>query len=200
MLVKLYQENPSEKILSQIVDYLRADGVIIYPTDSMYAFGCSLKSSKAVEKIKEIKFKQTNNFSLCCDTLSRVAEYVRINNDAFFMIKTNLPGAFTFILKASSKVPDKALRKRKTIGVRIPDNNIARKIVEALDSPLLTTSIPTEEDIEYSTDPELIFEKYGSSVGLVIDGGIAQGGVTTIVDFSDQEWEIIREGKQDLKY
>ncbi|MFI3331183.1 MAG: L-threonylcarbamoyladenylate synthase [Rikenellaceae bacterium] len=200
MLLKLYSGNPNEKIISQIIEHLRNDGVIIYPTDSMYAFACSLKSSKAVEKIKDIKFKQTNNFSLCCDSLSRVAEYVRINNDAFAMLKTNLPGAFTFILKASSKVPDKALRKRKTIGVRIPDNDIARAIVEALDAPLLTTSIPLEEDVEYSTDPELIFEKYGQSVAVVVDGGIADGGLTTVVDFSEDEWEIVREGKAELKY
>lgn len=200
MLVKLYSENTNPKVISQIVDYLRADGVIIYPTDSLYAIGCSLKSAKAVEKIKNIKFKQTNNFSICCDTLSRVAEYVKIDNDCFRMLKDNLPGAFTFILKASSKVPDRTLHKRKTIGVRIPDNNIVRAIVEALDAPLLSTSIPLDEDAEYSTDPELIHEKYAQSVDLVIDGGIAEGEPTTVVDFSDREWEIVREGKEMLKY
>lgn len=200
MLQKLYAVNPSEKVISQIVSCLENGGVIIYPTDSVYALGCSLKSSRAVEQIKKIKNKQDNVFSICCDKLSRVAEYVKMDDDGFTMLKTNLPGAFTFILKASSKIPTKTLRKRKTIGVRIPDNAIVSAIVSAMGCPLLTTSMPYNEYSEYSTDPELIHELYGSSVDMVIDGGIADGGFTTIVDFSDREWEIVRQGKADLIY
>lgn len=201
MIVKMYSENPNEKTITQIVDVLRSDGVIIYPTDSVYAFGCSIKSAKAIERIKTLRGKQTDDFSIVCEDLSRVAEYVKLDNTAFKLLKTNLPGAFTFILKASSKVPDKTLQKRKTIGVRIPANAIARAIVSALGSPMITSSVrELTQEQEYTTDPELIYEKYGTNVEMVVDGGIGESIPTTLVDYSDDEIVILREGRDELKY
>ncbi len=199
MFVKLYKDNTSEKDLQRVCDTLRGDGVIIYPTDSVYAMGCAIDSPKAVEKLKKLTGKDVKELAVIFNDISTMAEYCRIDNATFKLLKRNLPGAITFILRASSRIPDKVLAKRKSIGVRIPDNRIARSIVESLGVPILTTSLKSDGEDEYLTDPELIHEEWGSRVDLVVDGGFGQITPTTIVDISEGEIEIIREGDVELK-
>ena len=189
MLTKIYEQNPSERELQKVVDVLVHDGIVIYPTDSVYAFGCSLHSPKAIEA-----------FSVVVGDMAQVAEYCRVDNTAFRILKRNLPGPFTFVLTASSRVPDKALEKRRTIGIRIPDNAISRAIVAALGCPLVTTSVKDDDQVvEYTTDPELIHERYGRDVALVIDGGMGDNVPTTVVDLTGDEPEVLREGKGELQ-
>jgi len=201
MLVKIYEDTPNEREIKKVIDILEDDGVIIYPTDTVYAMGCSLRSKKALERIKQIKNinKKEVRFSLMCESLSNLSDYAKVDTPTFKVLKRNLPGAFTFILTASGKVPDKLLGKRKQIGLRIPDNNIVIEIVKQLGIPLLTTSIKIDDDFnEYVSDPELIYEKFGNLVDICIDGGM--GGITpsTIVDCTNGEFEVIREGKGEL--
>ena len=141
MLVKIYTENPSEKEIDRVVNLLERDGVVIYPTDSVYAFGCSIRSAKAVERLRRIKGKDLTTFSVVFDSLGQIADYCRVDNAQFRLLKQNLPGPFTFLLDASSRMPHKALERRRTIGIRIPDNSIPRAIVERLGAPLLTSSV-----------------------------------------------------------
>lgn len=198
MIVKIYPDNPNQKVIDKVVQVLENDGVIVYPTDTVYAFGCSLKSPKAIEKIKAIRHKD-GDLSIVCSDLSHISDYAKVDNKAFKILKRNLPGPFTFILKASGKVPDKFLEKRKTVGVRIPENTIPVRIVEYLGHPLVTASVKDEDDvIEYTTDPELIHEKYGKQVDLVLDGGFGHNEASTVVDCSEDEIEIIRDGLGDL--
>ena len=200
MLAKIYEQTPSEKGLQRVVDALERDEIIIYPTDSVYAFGCSLRSPRAIERLRRLRDKGTGSFAVVFSGLAQVAEYCRVDNAAFRVLKRNLPGPFTFVLPASSRVPDKALERRQTIGVRIPANPIARAIVETLGCPLVTTSVRDEDDVvEYTTDPELIHERYGREVALVIDGGTGDNVPTTVVDLTDGEPEILREGKGELQ-
>ena len=201
MLVKIYPENPNEREINYVVDILKNDGIIIYPTDTVYAMGCSLSSKKAQTRLMGIKGvdKKTANFSLICEDLSHLSDYAKVDNYTFKLLKKNLPGAFTFILPASGKVPDKFLGKRKTVGLRIPDNSIVIELVKMLGSPLLTTSIKSDDDIiEYITDPELIHENYSNLIDIVIDGGIGGIEPSTVVDCTDGEPEIIRQGKSEL--
>ncbi|MCM1150521.1 MAG: L-threonylcarbamoyladenylate synthase [Alistipes sp.] len=198
MLVRIYGQNPSERELQRVVSVLGNDGIVIYPTDSLYAFGCALTSAKAIERLRRLKGK--NEFSLVFSDLAQVAAFCRVDNAAFRVLKRNLPGPFTFVLPASSRVPDKTLGKRKTIGVRIPADPVARAIVETLGCPLVTASVRCEDDeVEYATDPELIHERYGREVPLVVDGGVGDSVPTTVVDLSDGEPGILREGKGELK-
>ncbi len=199
MIVKIYEKNPSEKSLDQVVDVLVRGGVVIYPTDSVYAFGCSLHAPKAIDEMRRIKGKVAEEFSVLFESLSQVAEYCRVDNENFKWLKRNLPGPFVFLLPVSSRMPDKALSKRKTIGVRIPDNAIARALVERLGCPMLTTSveIPVDEE-EYAVDPELLEERFGKEVALIVDGGYGSTALTTVVDMTDFEPEIIREGLGEL--
>ena len=199
MLIKIYSNNPSDRELDRVVKVLNNDGVIIYPTDSVYAFGCSLRSPKAIEKLRKIKGKDISTLSIVFESISGLSEYCNVDNLAFKTLKQNLPGPFTFILNTLSSVPDKALEKRKTVGVRIPENVIARIIVERLGVPLLTTSVKEDSEQEYTTDPELIYEKYGDGVDLVIDGGFGDVIPTTVVDLTDGDLTIVREGKGELK-
>lgn len=200
MLTKIYAQNPSQKELRRVVEALEGDGVVIYPTDSVYAFGCSLRSAKGIERLRRLCGKQIEDLSVVFENLAQVAEYCRVDNTAFRVLRRNLPGAFTFILPASSRVPDKALEKRKTIGVRIPDNGVALAVVEALGSPIMTASVHGDnESEEYTTDPELIEERYGREVAMIIDGGIGQTIPTTVVDLTGDEPEIIREGRGELQ-
>lgn len=199
MLTKIYEQNPSERELLRVVAALEKDELIIYPTDSVYAFGCSLRSPKAIEKLRRIRGKE-GEFSLVFESLAQVSEFCRVDNVAFKILKRNLPGSFTFILPAASTVPDKALERRRTIGVRIPGNGVARAVVSALGCPLVTTSVKdNDQTAEYTTDPELIHERYGREVALVIDGGIGDNIPTTIVDLTTDEPEILREGKGELQ-
>lgn len=202
MLVKIYPVNPSEKELDKVVDVLRRGGVIIYPTDSIYAFGCSLQSPKAIERLRTIKAKSEDSLSVIFDSISSVSEYCRVDNLTFKLMKRNLPGPFTFILNTSSKMPDRALEKRKSVGVRIPANPIARAIVERLGCPMITSSVkrrPNDDGDEYTTDPELIEERYANVVDLVVDGGIGDNVPTTLVDLTSDEQEILREGRGELR-
>lgn len=199
-LVKIYPQNPSEKEIQRVVKILQNDGLIIYPTDGVYAFGCSLRSAKAVERLRQLSGKEEKLLSIVCSDISMVDKFARIDNQQFKILKRNTPGAFTFILEASSKVPDKALSGRKSVGVRIPDNNIPLAIVEALDFPLATASVKDDDEvIEYTTDPELIAERYEQWVDVVIDGGYGNNVPTTLVDLTGDEPEIIREGGGELK-
>lgn len=196
MLIKIYEQNPSEKELKRVVDALENDGIVIYPTDSVYAFGCSLRSPRAIERLRRMKGKDAEAFAVVFEDMAQVAEYCRVDNAVFRILKRNLPGPFTFVLNASSRVPDKALEKRHTIGIRIPGHAVSRAIVSALGCPLVTSSVREgDEVVEYTTDPELIHERYGREVALVIDGGIGDNVPTTVVDLTSDEPEILREGK-----
>lgn len=200
MLIKIYDKNPSERAIQQVVDSLERGGVVVYPTDSVYAFGCSLSEPKAIESMRKIKGKVAEEFAVLFANLSQVAEYCRVDNDTFKLLKRNLPGPFVFILQASSRMPDKALSKRKSIGVRMAQNSVAKAIVERLGSPMLTTSVDAlNGEFEYATTPELIDEKFGQDVALVVDGGVCSFEHTTIVDLTGDEEEILRYGKGELK-
>lgn len=199
MLTKIYDRNPSESALQRVVEALERDGVIIYPTDSVYAFGCSIRSPRALERLRRIREKANGEFAVVFESLAQVAEYCRVDNAVFRILKRNLPGPFTFILNASSRVPDKALARRQTIGVRIPSNAVARSIVSALGAPMITASVREDDEREYMIDPELIHERYGREVALVIDGGVGDTTPTTVVDLTGDEPEILREGKGELQ-
>ena len=181
MLLKLYEKNNNPADLQQVVDLLNDGGILIYPTDTMYA-------------IKNIDPKK-NNLSIICYDLSKVSEYAKVDNATFKLMKRNLPGAFTFILNGTTRLP-KIFRNRKEVGIRMPDNSIIQEIARLLDAPIMTTTLPHEdnEDIEYCTDPELIDEKFGDIVDLVIDGGIGGTEGSTVVDCTNGEPEIIRQG------
>ena len=200
MQVKIWPDNPNPKQIAHAAEVLRADGVIVYPTDSVYAFGCSLHNPKAIERMRAIKGKDASVFTLVFDSLARVADFAKVDNPQFRVLKHNLPGPFTFLLTPLSRVPEKALAKRRSIGVRIPANAIARALVEELGCPMLTTSVKDDDEFtEYTTDPELIHERYGRVVDMVIDGGMGATTPTTVVDLAGDEPEILREGLGDLK-
>ncbi len=199
-LIKLYEQNTNQKDVDKIVKILEDGGVIIYPTDSVYAMGCNALNTRAVEQIYKYRGLQSNKaqLSIICSDLSNISHYARVDNNQFKILKKNLPGPFTFILEASSKLP-KIYKSRKTVGIRVPDNKILQMIVNTLGAPLLTASIKDEDEIiEYTTDPELIFERYKNQVDVVVDGGYGNNNPTTVVDLTDGEPEIIREGIGDL--
>lgn len=200
MLVKIYGDNPSERELKRVVEALERDGIVIYPTDSVYAFGCSLRSAKAVERLRRLRGRSDAPLTVVFHDIAQVAEYCRVDNTTFRILKRNLPGPFTFLLPASSRVPDKALERRRTIGIRIPAHPVARAVVEALGCPMITASVKDDDEVvEYTTDPELIEERYGRDVSLVIDGGMGDNVPTTIVDLTGDEPEIVREGRAELQ-
>lgn len=200
MLVKIYPENPNQREISRIVEILKNGGLVIYPTDTVYAIGCDALNVRAVEKICQLKDINPNksNLSIICYDLSNISEYARVDNQTFKVMKKNLPGPFTFILNTTSQLP-KIYKNRKTVGIRVPDNNIIRELVNQLGNPIMTTSVKDDDELlEYSTDPELIHEKYENGVDIVIDGGY--GGIegSTIVDCTNNEYEIMRQGKGKL--
>ena len=203
MLIKIYPENPAPRHIRTVVDALNHGKTVIFPTDTVYAMGCDLFFHKAFQKIQQIKGqeKAKNNFSIIVKDLSMLSEYtLPIDNTIFRLIKKNLPGPFTFILNANSKVPKLFQSKKRTLGVRIPDNKILMHIVEELGHPLVTTSIHDEDEVvEYTTDPELIYEKYGHLFDTVIDGGYGDNEASTVVDCTSGVPEIIRQGKGILK-
>ena len=199
-LVKIYAENPSEREIERVVKVLEDGGVIIYPTDGVYAFGCSLRSPKALERLAALRGKSDKDLSIVCSDISMADKFARIDNSQFKILRRNLPGPFTFILEASNKVPDKALGGRKMVGVRIPDNSIPLTIVERMDFPMATASVKDDDEVvEYTTDPELIAERYDEGVDLVIDGGYGSLVPTTLVDLTGDEPEVLREGGGELK-
>ncbi len=196
-MVKLYEDNTDVKEIRRIADLLRSGGVIIYPTDTVYAIGCDIMQPKALKRVAELKHIKPERalFSILCADLSMAGLYTKISDRVFKVMKSRLPGPFTFILPAAKSLPAALNGLRKTIGVRVPDNRIARAIVEELGNPMLTTSLKNESgESEYTTDPELIAEQYGKLVDLVIDGGYGNDEVSTVVDCSDDEPEIIRQG------
>lgn len=199
MLLKIYPENPGERQIRTVVECLNDGGIIIYPTDTIYGMGCDIFKSKAIERIAQIKGIKAEkaNFSFICNDLSQLADYTRpIGNDVFKLMKKNLPGPFTFILNASNSVPKYIQSKKKTVGIRIPDNNIPLEIVREFGHPIMSTSIHDDDEIlEYTTDPELIYEKYKNLVDIVIDGGYGDNEPSTIIDCTDYEPVIIRKGK-----
>ena len=201
--IRLYEENPDPRRVRQIVEVLRNGGVIIYPTDTVYGMGCDITNQKAVEKICRIKGINPNkhNFSFVCADLSNISHYTRvITKPVFKMMKKGLPGPFTFILEASSQVPKILHSNKKTVGIRVPNHGIPRAIVEELGQPILSTSIRDEDEIiEYSTDPELIFEKYQNLVDVVIDGGYGSNMPSTILDCTGDEVVVVREGLGQLE-
>jgi tRNA threonylcarbamoyl adenosine modification protein (Sua5/YciO/YrdC/YwlC family) len=202
VFIKLYPENPDPRKISQVIDVLEKGGVIIYPTDTVYGMGCDIFNQKAIERIgliKGVKPKK-EHFSFICYDLSNISEYTRsLSTPVFKLMKKALPGPFTFILAANNKVPKLLNSKKKTVGIRVPGHSIPRLLVKELGQPILTTSIRDEDDvIEYSTDPELIYEKYKDLVDVVIDGGYGNNVASTVVDCSSDQIEVIREGLGDI--
>lgn len=198
MLVKIYNENPNEREIAKIVEILKKGGVIIYPTDTVYGLGCDIFNQKAVERLAQIKGVRLEkaNFSFCCYDLSHISDFAKpINNSTYKLMKQNLPGPFTFIVEANSNVPKLFKSKKKTVGIRVPDNNICRELVKELGNPIVTTSIKDDDKIkEYTTDPEEIHERYGKLVDVVIDGGPSLNVPSTIISCLGNEFEIIRQG------
>jgi tRNA threonylcarbamoyl adenosine modification protein (Sua5/YciO/YrdC/YwlC family) len=200
MLIKLYEDSPNIRVIQKIANALRDGGLIIYPTDTVYAIGCDIFHTRAVEKICKLKNEDPRkaNLSFICEELSQVSEYAKLDTPTFKLLKRNLPGPFTFILNGSGKLP-KLFKQKSTVGIRIPDNSIVKAIVRELGNPLMSMTLHDADDqIEYTTDPELIDERYGNSVDLVIDGGI--GGIvqSTVVDCTQDSIQIIRQGKGTL--
>jgi len=197
-LLKIFPENPNPKAIKKVIEVLKKGGVIIYPTDTVYGLGCDITNLKALERIAKIKGikLERSNFSFICQDLSNLSDYVtQIDNSTFKLLKRTLPGPYTFILPGASTLPH-PFKKKKTVGIRIPDNTIALEIVKILGNPIVSTSIHDEDELlEYTTDPELIFEKWSSKVDLVIDGGYGDNTPSTVVEVKDSEITILREGK-----
>jgi tRNA threonylcarbamoyl adenosine modification protein (Sua5/YciO/YrdC/YwlC family) len=197
MLIKLYEDNPNDRVIQKIANALRDGALIVYPTDTVYSIGCDIFHARAVEKICRLKNEDPKkaNLSFICPDLSQVSEYAKVDTLTFKLLKRNLPGSFTFILKGSNRLP-KLFKEKSTVGIRIPDNRITHALVCELGNPLMSMTLHDSADqIEYTTDPELIDERYGNTVDIVIDGGI--GGIvpSTIVDCTQEEIQIIRQGK-----
>lgn len=202
MLIKIYNENPNTREIDKVVSALQDGGIVIYPTDTLYAFGCDALNVRAVEKICNLKGinPEKSNLSIICNDLSIISEYAKVDTPTFKLMKRNLPGPFTFILPTTSSLP-KIYKKKKTVGIRVPDNNIIREIVIRLGNPVLSTSTIDENDeIEYITNPELIHEKWQDFADIVIDGGIGGIEPSTVIDCSTGEHDIIRQGKGELKF
>ncbi|MEZ4936428.1 MAG: L-threonylcarbamoyladenylate synthase [Crocinitomicaceae bacterium] len=203
MLIEINPYNIDKRLLKQVVDVLRNGGIIIYPTDSVYAMGCDLKNRRALEKLaklKGIKLSQAN-FSIICYDLSNISEYTKnFDRSIFKLLKHNLPGPFTFILNATNEIPKLFDSNKKTIGIRVPDHDLIREIVKELGNPIVTTSIHDEDEImEYTTDPYQIYEKYDGKVDMIIDGGFGNLYASTVVDCTEDEPVIIREGIGELQ-
>jgi tRNA threonylcarbamoyl adenosine modification protein (Sua5/YciO/YrdC/YwlC family) len=198
MLIRVYPENPNLKHIRQVVDLLEIGGIIIYPTDTVYAMGCDIRANKSIEKIARFKGLNPDNpdLSLIFHDMSQLSDYTIIrDNTTFKLLKRNLPGPFTFIVRANNQIPKLFKNKKKVVGIRIPDNQIILEIVRELGRPVITTSIhDPDEIIEYTTDPELIHEKYRDFADIVIDGGYGRNEASTIVDCTGDEPEIIRQG------
>jgi len=204
MLIRIYPENPNPKYIRQVVDILEVGGIVIYPTDTVYAIGCDIKATKAIDRIARFKGLDPRNpdLSLIFHDMSQLSEYTVIHdNPTFRLLKHNLPGPFTFIVKANNQIPKLFKNRKKTVGIRIPDNSIVLEIVKELSRPIITTSVhDPDEIIEYTTDPELIHEKYRDFADIVIDGGYGKNEASTIVDCTGDEPMIVRQGLGELEY
>lgn len=201
-LIRIYEENPNAKEIKKVIEVLKDGGLIIYPTDTVYGLGCDINNIKALERVAQIKGVKLDkaNFSFICHDLSNLSDYVKqIDTSTFKILKRALPGPYTFILPGAKTLPH-PFKKKKTVGIRVPNNNIALEIVRQLGRPIISTSIRDEDEIiEYTTDPELILEKWGNLVDLVIDGGYGDNLASTIVDLSEEDPLILREGKGSLE-
>ncbi len=202
LFLEIHPDNPQEKYLNTIVECLKDGGVIIYPTDTVYGIGCDINKTRAVErvcKIKNIK-PEKSNFSLICYDLSHISDFTKhVSTPVYKVMRKALPGPFTFILEANSSVPKLFKHKKNTVGIRIPDNNIVREIVRLLEHPILSSSVKDEDElVEYTTDPELIYEKFQDKVDIIVNGGFGHNEASTIVDCSDGDFNIIRQGLGDL--
>ena len=199
-LIKIYNENPNPKEIDKVVSVLKKGGLVIYPTDTVYGLGCDITNTKALEKVAKIKGVKLEkaNFSFVCNDLSHLSDYVKqIDTATYKILKRALPGPYTFVLPGSNSLP-KVFKKRKTVGIRVPDNNIARAIVAEVGNPIVSTSIHDEDEVlEYTTDPELIYEKWDNLVDIVIDGGYGDNEASTVIDLTDGV-EVLREGKGSL--
>ena len=199
--IKIYEDKPNEEAIAKVVKVLKNGGLVIYPTDTVYGLGCDITNTKALERIARIKGVKLEkaNFSFICYDLSNLSDYVKqIDTATFKILKRALPGPYTFILPGNNNLP-KEFKKKTTVGIRIPDNNIVLEIVRQLGNPIVSTSIYDEDEvIEYTTDPELIFEKWQNLVDMVIDGGYGDNLASTIIDLSGDEPEVVREGKGSL--
>ena len=197
-LIKLYEENPSEKEIKRIAKVLKDGGLVIYPTDTVYGLGCDINNTKALEKIARLKGVKLEkaNFSFVCEDLSNLSEYVaQLDSATFKILKRNLPGPYTFILPGNNNLPS-VFKKKKTVGIRVPDNKIAQMLVQYLGNPIISTSIKDDDDVvEYTTDPELIAEKWDKLVDVVIDAGYGDNIASTVIDLTQPEPELIRQGK-----
>lgn len=200
--IKIYEENPNPKEIKRVVKILRDGGVIIYPSDTVYALGCDIKNTRAMERVAQLRGVKLEkaNFSFVCEDLSNLSDYVKqIDTATFKLLKRNLPGPYTFILPGNNNLPT-VFKKKKEVGIRVPDNAITQAIVHELGNPIISTSIKDEDEvIEYTTDPELILEKWGDLVDLVIDGGYGGNIASTVIDLTGDEPEVIREGKGSLE-
>lgn len=200
MLLEIHPDNPNQRHIKTIVECLKDGGIIIYPTDTIYGLGCDIFKNKSIEKIAQIKGVKIEkaNFSFICNNLSHLSDFTKpISTTTFKLLKRALPGPFTFILEANNSVPKLTLRNKKTVGIRVPDNKICLEIVQQLGNPIISTSIPNSEDepIENLTDPELIYEKFGNIVDIVVNAGVIGYEKSTIVDCINDEFEILRQGK-----
>jgi tRNA threonylcarbamoyl adenosine modification protein (Sua5/YciO/YrdC/YwlC family) len=200
-LIRIYEENPNPKAVERVVKALRGGGLVIYPTDTVYGLGCDITNSKALQRLARIKGVKLDkaNWSFICPDLSNLSDYARqIDTPTFKILKRALPGPYTFILQGSNQLP-KDFKKKKTVGIRVPDNRIAQALVRGLGHPIVSTSIRDEDDVlEYTTDPELIYEKWGNLVDVVVDGGYGDNVASTVIDLTGAEPLVLREGKGDL--
>lgn len=195
-LIKLYHDNTSVKLLSQIVDALESGAIVIYPTDTLYAIGCSLNMIKSINNIKKLKGKHNDNLAIICSDIQQVAKYAKVDNSSFKLLRDHTPSPVTFIMDATGSVPNKFLEGKKDVGVRIPTNPITRQIVEMLGVPLVTTSLPLGKlDDEDMIDSELLWEEYGDRVDIFVDGGEARNSPSTVVELKSGEIEVIRQGE-----
>jgi tRNA threonylcarbamoyl adenosine modification protein (Sua5/YciO/YrdC/YwlC family) len=202
LFLEIHPDNPQEKYINTIVECLKDGGVIIYPTDTVYGIGCDINKTRAVErvcKLKNIK-PEKSNFSLICYDLSHISDFTKhVSTPVYKVMRKALPGPFTFILEANNSVPKLFKHKKNTVGIRVPDNNIVREIVRLLEHPILSSSVKDEDElVEYTTDPELIYEKFQDKVDIIVNGGFGRNEASTIVDCSDGEFNIIRQGLGDL--
>ncbi len=201
-LIRIYEENPNAKDIKKVVDVLRNGGLIIYPTDTVYGLGCDITNTSALERIAQIKNVKLDkaNFSFICQDLSNISDYVKhIDTQTFKILKRCLPGPYTFILPGNSNLPS-VFKKKKTVGIRVPNNNICMAIVKQLGNPIVSTSIRDEDEvIEYTTDPELILEKWDKLVDIVVDGGYGDNTPSTVIDLTTSSPEVIRQGKGSLE-
>ena len=199
--IKIFEENPQQKKILRIVEMLKNDGLVIYPTDTVYGLGCDIFNPHAIQKLYQLKGynPKKTHLSFICYDLSDIAQYAKVSTPVFKVMKRALPGPFTFVLQASSRSPRIFQSSKKTVGIRVPDNNIPRQIVKELGSPIITTSIKDDDDlVEYTTDPELIYEKFRDRVDAVIDGGYGDNMPSTVVDCTNEDFVVLREGKGDI--